>query len=230
MRFAASPTPGTGLWMEFSGKQSCIPIIQYEKQIALRSSNLRSFQGPQNRQTFSHSADLLTHDYGRLLDPNLMIADPFYAMHEIFKFSAHSESQFLNMVESVIAPETGFNVLHQGVLTLSNLLYHQEILEAHAISLREQVDVIKRRGGQEWKSRCTPAQRERTEAAAIQLQKDFEDLLSRAGFLIRRCENGMKVIINKCSDRSGSESKGSGEGHGIRCHEYLLSFMFHYPS
>lgn len=134
------------------------------------------------------------------------------------------------MVESVIAPETGFNVLHQGVLTLSNLLYHQEILEAHAISLREQVDVIKRRGGQEWKSRCTPAQRERTEAAAIQLQKDFEDLLSRAGFFIRRCENGMKVIINKCSDRSGSESKGSGEGHGIRCHEIcflLYSIILH---
>lgn len=159
-----------------------------------------------------------------------MSCDPFYAMNELFKFAASSESQFLNMTEAVLSPDTGFKVLDQGVLTLANLLYHQEILEAHAVSLREQVDVIKQRGCLDWKRTSTADHLVKSETAAAQLLKDYESLLSRAEYLLRRCENGMKVIMNNATidqaQKAREQEKGIASAATKLAFFYIpLSFM-----
>jgi CorA-like Mg2+ transporter protein len=181
--------------------------------MALKSSDLRLFHELQNSQglNFPQSACLLTENYGKLLDKAIMTADPFYAMSELFKFCAFSESQFLNMVESVLAPDTGFKVLDQGVLTLANLLYHQEILEEHALVLRELVDVIRHRGGLNW-PKSPLSHRGKSDDAAARLQKDFEHLLSRTEYLLRRCENGMRVIMNNATIDQAQKAREQEKG------------------
>jgi hypothetical protein len=210
---ASSVGPWVGVHERALWRTELLPTIQHDKHVALKSTGLRLFHELQNSQglKFPQSACLLTEDYGKLLDPAIMATDPFYAMSELFKFCASSESQFLNMVESVLAPDTGFKVLDQGVLTLANLLYHQEILEEHALTLRELVGVIKNRGGLDW-PKCPISQRERSEAAASRLLKDFEHLLSRTEYLLRRCENGMRVIMNNATIDQAQKAREHEKG------------------
>jgi hypothetical protein len=198
----------TALW-----RTELLPTIQHDKHVALRSSELRLFPGLQRSPTlnFPQTACLLTEDYGRLLVPAIMATDPFYAMNELFRFSASSESQFLNLVEAVLAPDTGYKVLDQGVLTLANLLYHQEILEEHALALRQLAEVVKARGSPTW-PRGPLSESPRADAAAQTLRKDFEHLLDRTEYLLRRCDNGMRVIMNNATIDQAQKAREQERG------------------
>jgi hypothetical protein len=79
----------------------------------------------------------------KFIDPQLAKLDPFYALNELFKFSAFSEVQFLNMIETKIRSGTSYNSLAQGKPTLSNLLYCQGILDEHIPYLQKSTSVIK---------------------------------------------------------------------------------------
>jgi hypothetical protein len=149
-----------------------------------------------------------------------MRANPFYALTELFRFSAFSENQFLNLMEQKIIPDAGYQVLKQETPTLSNLLYFQEILEAHIVRIKDTVKVIRDKGSH-WTSSCekgspvgplSTSQRTKADTAASMLLEDFEYLLERAETLKRRCDQGMAVIMNDAilaeSKRAIYQAKG----------------------
>lgn len=174
------------------------PIIQHHPGMALNYPKfaLRGQGHLAQTRGFHQNATLLHLGYGRTLDEETLASDAFYALHEFFTFKAFSESQFLNVVEAAIAPETSHMVLRQEQPTLSNLLYHKEILLHHAQELRSVIPAIKHRGSDQWPRALSEGQQRIACEAADTLLHDFESLLQRTELLSRRCDQGMSIIMN----------------------------------
>lgn len=163
---------------------------------------------------FPQSATLLAEDYGKLLDQETMMMDPFYAVNDLFRFSAFSEVQFLNLMEAKVKQEIGHSSLSKEKPTLSNLLYYQELVDAHLSYLCATAEVIKHQGGLRWPhvSEQNRRQHEKGKAATESLLKDFKYLMQRAESLLSRCAKGMNVIMNDVnlaeSKRAISQARG----------------------
>ena len=174
------------------------PTIQHYPGIALNAPkfSLRGQCPHANRRGFHQSATFLHLGYGKTLDEETFASDAFYALHEFFTFKAFSESQFVNVVKAAIAPETSHMVLWQEQPTLSNLLYHKEILLNHAQELRSNIFAIKNRGSCQWPRALSEVRQKVACAAADTLLHDFESLLQRTELLSHRCDQGMSIIMN----------------------------------
>jgi Mg2+ and Co2+ transporter CorA len=117
-------------------------------------------------------------------------------------------------MEAKVKLETGHNSLSKEKLTLSNLLYYQELVDTHLSYLRATVEVIKHQGGLRWPH--VPEQNRRqhgkAKTAAESLLRDFEHLVQRAESLLSRCVKGMNVIMNDVnlaeSKRAISQAQG----------------------
>jgi hypothetical protein len=193
-----------GPWLSTSDRNASspwtmfYPTIQHRRRVAFKSKAFLSEDTDHRRQRFFQSASLLPEGYGNFLDRQAMKADPFYALDDLFRFSAFQYQQFLNMMEEKMGPETGHSSLDQEQPTLSNLLYFQEILDLHVVLLEENVEVIKRRGGTKWPrvSEQCQHQHSKAESAAGSLSDDFEYLLKRAISLSERCTRGTSIMMN----------------------------------
>lgn len=194
-------TPEDRSFLGTSWRTTFYPTIRHRPKLALKSAkHVLSPEEPIRNVRFPQGALLLRRDYGKHLDIQLLKIDPFYALHELFAFVASSELQFLNLVDSKLGPETGYEILSQKTPSLSNLLYTQEILQAHIQHLYENIETIKRRGSPDWqKAPKTPELEKAAEAAASLLLRDFEFLLAKAQILSRRCETGTSVIMNSAN-------------------------------
>lgn len=175
------------------------PTIQHQQQISLKSHRTAIGRDLRPEERFAQSSSLLHLDYGKLHDSSLMASDAFYALDELFTFCANSEVQLLNLMESKLSQETGYSLLSNENTQLSNLLYSQDILEDHAKRLRETIEVIKMRGGVKWPRASEPAMKQKAEAAANLLLRDYEHLLYRTEALSERCRRGIGVIISSAS-------------------------------
>ena len=214
-----------GPWMnigdrKYSSSTMIYPTIQHLSRGFSRANSTPKTDPNADHGAHFQSASLLPEQFGATLDISTMRANPFYALTELFRFSAFSENQFLNLMEQKIIPDAGYQSLKQETPTLSNLLYFQEILETHMVRLKDTVKVIRGRGSH-WASSCekvTPvgslstSQRTKSDTAASMLLEDFEHLLERAEALKRRCDQGMAVIMNNAilaeSKRAISQAKG----------------------
>lgn len=156
---------------------------------------------------FVQSASLLHSNYGSMLTPTLACTDAFYAFSEIFDFAAHSESQFLNMLESKIQKEmVQMDVLDQvaPVPSLSNLVHHKRVLDRHIQRITDNVSMIQNRGKlttettleSDWPQAKEPADRRQVRLSALTLLRDFQYLLARAESLSLECDRGMNVLMN----------------------------------
>lgn len=165
---------------------------------------------------FNQSASLLHANYGQSLDKGLMATDPFYALSELYSFSAHSICQFLNMIDSKIMEDTGYHSLRDRQLSHSNLLYHQDILRQQARLLRDIIRHINRQDSvasitTSARSSQNTLRKSTAENTQKSLLADFDELLERTELLSRRCASGMDTIMNQAaiaeSKRSISQAK-----------------------
>lgn len=182
-------------------KTTFLPTIRHRPKLALKSKKYALPTDEQGRNgELAQAASFLRRDYGKLLEWPLMKVDPFYALHELFEFSASSELQFLNLIEDKLGPETTYEILAKAIPSLSNLLYHLEILQAHARRLTETIQKIKCRGNSQWPHapEDTDLDKKAKESANI-LLRDYEFLLAKAQLLADRCEKGMGVIMNNAN-------------------------------
>jgi hypothetical protein len=131
------------------------------------------------------------------LDRNISAASPFYALHNLYKFAAASESQFLNMLQVQLDVEyTFFNDEPNMQQSLANLKYQKEILNDHIQQLEATVMNIGNRGSATWPCCTDPDQSKIADRAAEILLKDYTDLLKRAKRLSRECAEGMDDVRN----------------------------------
>jgi Mg2+ and Co2+ transporter CorA len=165
---------------------------------------------------FDQSASLLHRDYGKSLDKELMATDPFYALHELYSFSAHSTCQFLNLVDSIIMAETGYQSKHDHQFSHATLQYHQDILAQQSRVLRGTIRSIKRSSfwtelGLSVVTESLKPQKTTLVTCRTSLLADFEELLERTELLVNRCARGMGAIMNQAmlgeSQRAISQAK-----------------------
>ncbi|MCJ1382414.1 hypothetical protein MMC17_005527 [Xylographa soralifera] len=176
------------------------PTIQHQPQVSLKSHRTSIDRDARRTSSFAQSSSLLHLDYGKLHDSSLMACDPFYALDELFKFCANSEIQLLNLIESKLSRETGYALLSSGQNSqLSNLLYNQDILDEHEKRLRDNIEIIRVRGGLKWPRASQQDMEQKAEAAANAILKDYEYLLSRTVALSERCRRGMTVIMSNAT-------------------------------
>ncbi|KAF2673380.1 hypothetical protein BT63DRAFT_154624 [Microthyrium microscopicum] len=148
-----------GPWFEASHNpfgDMFYPTIQTESRMCflnLDASDLQSHDrsGP---DAYLQSMSLLpTKLYGRFLDPDIMKADAFYSLHELFAFSACAENQFLNFMRSNLEADIAhWNQHGDPDYVAHNFAYHRGILREHIQHYRIVIDWIKRRGGTRWRS------------------------------------------------------------------------------
>jgi hypothetical protein len=214
------PGPWTNIDDRKYSSSTIYPTLQHLSRGFYRTNSNLKPDPNVDRGAHFQSASLLPEQFSTTLDVSTMRINPFYALTELFRFSAFSENQFLNLMEQKITPDAGYKSLKQETPTLSNLLYFREILEAHIVQLKNTVKVIRGRGTH-WTSSCekgAPAgppptsQRTKADTAASMLLEDFEYLLERAETLKHRCDQGMAVIMNNAmlaeSKRAIHQAKG----------------------
>ena len=172
--------------------------MQYKPNMALDARIpvvRRPSEGPQPRK-FAQSASLLYLDYGKGLDEELAAYNPFYVLTDLFKFTAFSEIQFLNMMETKLMKETDFSVINsRHSPTLSNLLYSKKILDQHVQQIEETISSIETHGNARSTDGLTESEEVST-AVASKLLKDFEYLAVRAKTLSAYCDRGMNIVMS----------------------------------
>ena len=193
-------------------KVSYFPTIYYGKTDSVAPTALEyGGSAPKDRQKSRYqSASLFPEYYCSNINAKLAAEDSFYAVSEILTFSAVSESQALNLMESKIAKETDSSVLPARTdLSLTNLLYHKQILERHILRIDENVRMIEARSDQDWprsnQAVEIPNMMQQVDEEAMKILKDFQYLLSRAQDLSRRCETGMQIIMQNLQVRESKE-------------------------
>lgn len=154
------------------------------------------------------SASLLHLDYGRRLNVEVAAMDSFYAMHEIYRFVAFSEVQWLNMLQAVLKEELAQSRLARySNPTLSNLLYQREILERHSQRLRHTIDTIRDRSPDSWPSDVSTASGKAiANAAAESLIRDFQNLFDRCQNLLQQCSQGTQIVAHNATIKESREA------------------------
>src|SRR2546421_11234409 len=81
--------------------------------------------------------------FARHIDPEIATADPFFALQDVFRFAAFSESQFLNIVQLSVHKEVAAtSIMQQRDPSISNLLHLKQILERHTQRLKENITFL----------------------------------------------------------------------------------------
>lgn len=153
--------------------------------------------GSSRNDPFSQSAALLACDYGKTLDTKLFVTDPFYALHELFLFSAFSLSQYFNMLESKLHSDTKAQASSQQVTDVSNFLYRQSIFERHAGWLRDVIAIIETRSSLNRTQPSSSSTESTPQQAARTLLVDHKQLLARAENLSRQCRAQVSLLMNR---------------------------------
>ena len=192
-----------------SWKTSFNPVILHRPKIALKTSYMgpRTGLSQESRPNrFPQSACQVPSHYGRFLNSSAAIADPFYALSEIFAIVASSESQYLNMVERKIQTEveqvmvanrqSGIMESNEQSSALSNLVYYKTILDEHIQRLKENVNSIRSSGDPKWPKAAVAKHQEKVAKSSQLLLEDFEYLLDRAKMLSDSCDRGVEIAGN----------------------------------
>ena len=188
------------------------PIIQHREYLALSntSPNTEVSSSPEPTQSWeaNQNACLLPFQYGQFLNKSTMADDALYALSDVFRLSATSEGQFLNLVHEQIEHELEVS-RHANPTNASmlNLRYLRGILENHITKLTEIVLFLKNHDQIPW-PRPPPESSERVEADRMQntLLNDFSHLHRRLERLSRSCHEGMQSLANSAAFQESAKA------------------------
>lgn len=175
-----------------------LPIIQHGGRDWLASNTVKAGEQTQAHCRYPQTAALLPLAFGDSLNREIVACDPLYALAEIFRLCASSESQLLRLLEKTIVRDTDYKSLQEKEPTLTNLVYCREILSTHSERLKELIHWIKRyrRRHPLYESIEDEYLQRQAEDVTDDLLTDFEHLVRRTDLLSKRCNTGMAVIGN----------------------------------
>ncbi|KAJ5163160.1 uncharacterized protein N7500_004990 [Penicillium coprophilum] len=191
-------------WLE-AGEDSLpitlLPIVQYRPRCALKYRGINeSTRSPKGKNT--QSLAIFPEGYGRGLDWSLAKSDRLHILADVFRLSAFSQKQLLNVMKEKIRTETNRLSLSNENPTLANLLYFRDILQdqlsntSYMLQLTNDKNNILQNG-----HRSTTAisidQRSVANDAMAEVCSLFQDLHLEAQSLYEKCTQGMTVISNE---------------------------------
>ncbi|KAM0259423.1 hypothetical protein ACHAQJ_003317 [Trichoderma viride] len=187
-------------WDAESLKSQHHPIIDNKPMIALKGHLFQS-PGATNTEpsTLQDSlSQLLLRDYGRSLHRETKALDPFYALGEIFQFSANSQQQFLNTVDAKVRIYTAKGSEHDDEI-LPHLKYTQQILYSRISDIKRILRSIENTARPAWTKSSCETGRQKADIARKAIQRDFEDLLDHAVSLYDRTKEAITVLHSSIS-------------------------------
>lgn len=164
----------------------------------------------------TQNAKHLSDQYQQGLDPALARADSFYALSNFFQFSAASENQFLNMIQSVIRDD----IHHATVLakekradaSLANLLSNQLVLSEHVKRLQYNVLAIQKRRTWPKLPSSSSGVMDKLDQVGTEILDDYQELLRRAKALAEDCDRGIRRIEHLESYAESRRAIAQAEG------------------
>jgi Mg2+ and Co2+ transporter CorA len=191
-----------------------LPTSLHRPNIALQPLLWKDNYSPNKKrsrgtQKMTQSASRLHLRYGRFLNSDVMSRNPFYALHELFAVVASAELQFLDMMTENLEKDLGGSLNDADIdpdneevnlTSQSNLLRGRSLLEEHIQDLNEVLNFFKHKGEMiTWSQSLQQETSQTADAAANDLQQDFQYLLDRAETLRLRCERAMTIAMNGAS-------------------------------
>jgi len=132
---------------------------------------------------------------GSRLDQESMKHDPFYALHELFSFSASAGNQFLNFIAvQVNAADQSFTNQASIQKSLDTLLYHDNILQDYISYLRGLTVFLRDYHKTSWGNLAKMDSNATADKAAERLQRSFEHLHIYASSIFARGQDKINNI------------------------------------
>ena len=177
------------------------PVFQHRSRMALSSvpntvdSAITS--GRKTERQLPQSIDHIHKNYGSYLKSEVMAHDAFYALNELFEFSAASIDQLLELFESNIR-----TMSHDtDTVGTSELLVAKSLVDDYRRYVKDVLEIVGARGGPKWPRVTEPKQRVKADRAADQLRSRYQRLLGRCDRLSEYCASSITIIMNSETQR-----------------------------
>jgi hypothetical protein len=170
-----------------------LPTVRYMHNLALKSHRLNS--APSTAVAFGapQSAALIHLDYVRSLSHSAVRQDPGYAITELLRLAAASQSQLLNLLNASFTHQKPTSVSTNMVpLTLT---YESQILSKILQQTHEVQQSMKNTEDSHW-PKATGSAAQRTAKAWAALQADYECLRERAQMTSSRHNEVVAILMN----------------------------------
>jgi hypothetical protein len=146
------------------------------------------------------AAALLHVEYGRSLRRKLKACHTLYALNELFLISAHSESQFLNLVESKLnqhqeKDETDGSPDFHG---LSNLKYQKRILRQRMRQMQQKICSLRDTDLGKWPKAGGELGAKASEVKKA-LCRDFDHNLNHTKPFLTQCNKAINILMSSTS-------------------------------
>jgi len=172
------------------------PIFQYRSRMALSHvTEMPTYTLPKKQNTqesYPQSVDHVHAKYGRYLKCEIMAHDAFYALNELFEFSAASVDQLLELSEGNIRMDPH----HPDATRLSELLLINAFVDDYRSYIKDVLEIVHSRGNPKWPRVTEPRLREKADRAAGQLENRYRRLLGRSERLSEHCNSGISILMN----------------------------------
>jgi Mg2+ and Co2+ transporter CorA len=165
-----------------------------------------------------HSAQKFNHlhrVYGKTLQREHILSNPFYALKEVYAFAAAAENQYLNMVDQMISERIDILArMPAGTESpsSSDIQYDRNILDTHRVRIRATVVFLTAYDDPVWFQPFKGNASDETFTARVELMRDFQYLEQRIVQLILRCERGMEMLASNASLSEARQSNTQSEG------------------
>jgi hypothetical protein len=186
-------------WTAFPWRKwpDCIPCSNIEVECHLIRAG-PTLKRPRLVKNNPQSIQHIHKNYGSYLKTEVMAHDAFYALNELFEFSAASVDQFLELVEENICRKIlGFSNSEK----ISELLLDKSLLDDYRRYVKDIMETICSQGGPRWPRATEPKQREKADRAANHLESRYDRLLRRCDRLAEQCSDSITMLTNAETQR-----------------------------
>ncbi|KAF5969746.1 tetratricopeptide repeat domain-containing protein [Fusarium bulbicola] len=172
------------------------PIFQHRPRMATTGTTDRAGSSAQEAEPFPQSINHLQANYGRHLKSDIMVNDVFYALSELFEFSAASVDQLLKHFEDSIAELLRLD--NPDTTKISELLILKSYIDDYRSYVGNILKIVKTRGNPKWPrvTKADPKKRERADLAAERLELRYEHLLGKCERLSEHCAGGISILMS----------------------------------
>ncbi|KAI1456286.1 hypothetical protein F4805DRAFT_476069 [Annulohypoxylon moriforme] len=190
-----------------------LPTSFHTPGIALKSKKRKVSTPPVSRDRPRTRMELLFDDYSRTIDLVRATYDPFYALSPFFKFAVSSEMELLDLISAKTRDTLDHSLLiHRDNPTLSNILYHQQVLKCHIQGLQAPISFMEGLQESPWFEKMTDQQQKQCARTINSTLKDYRAALNYAKALISECVQGMSIVAHNASileaEKAITEARG----------------------
>lgn len=177
------------------------PVFQHRSRMATSGTSNQTgptiHHGPNVEQPLAQSIDHVHKNYGSYLKTEVMAQDAFYALNELFEFSAASVNQLLENFEVNISTTPQ----DSGRRSISELLVTKSLVDDYQRYVKDISDTICARGGPKWPRATQPEHCEKADRAAEQLETRYQRLLGRCDRLSEHFASNIAILMNSEQQR-----------------------------